>query len=196
MFSKASAKCLTNQVEFMGIPLLFRKGTFIPKKQTEFLVKRVIEVVSENFGIDKALKIIDMCAGIGNIAIALAINLPQATIYGVDFSEKAIETAKYNVEAHHVSFRVKFVKGHLFQPLEQLKGQTDLIVCNPPYIPAGKIKYLDKSITDNEPLEALDGGPFGLSFFIKIIPSSIAFLKPGGFLAFEVGEKQGESVAW
>ncbi|OGO23643.1 MAG: protein-(glutamine-N5) methyltransferase, release factor-specific [Chloroflexi bacterium RBG_16_50_9] len=188
---------LTNRCEFLGIELISQSGTFIPKKQTEFLVTTVLDLVQKNFATQQLLNIIDMCTGIGNIAIAVAINLPKAKVYATDISEKAIEIAKKNAAKYHLDQRISFFTGDLFAPLERvnLKGSIDAIICNPPYIPTAKIKNLSKSIIDYEPLNALDGGWCGLHYYMKVISGSVDLLKPGGFLAFEVGGGQGQSVA-
>jgi release factor glutamine methyltransferase len=188
---------LTNHVEFMGLRLISQPGTFRPKKQTEYLVTTALDMMRKNSLSHKCLNIIDMCTGIGNIAIVMALHLPKARIYGTDISEKAIDIACKNAGLYQLEQRISFITGDLFIPLEKinLKGKIDAIICNPPYIPTDKIKYLDASIIEHEPLNALDGGAFGLSYFMRVISDSMVFLKPSGILAFEVGGGQGLSVA-
>ena len=188
---------LTGQVEFMGIKLISSPEVFIPKKQIEYLVTIVLDIIEKNFVKNQHLNIIDMCTGNGNIAIAVAMNVPKSRIYGADISKRALEIATKNAQRYHLNRRLSFKIGDLFDPLKNmhLENRIDIIICNPPYIPTAKIKKLDKSVINYEPLDAIDGGAFGLHYFIRVISDSVAFLKPGGFLVFEVGGGQSQSVA-
>jgi release factor glutamine methyltransferase len=170
--------------DFMGLEFEVTAAALIPRHDTETLVE---ECVKRGIG---ARSILDIGIGSGCIAVALAKMLPGAAIYGVEQFAPALELAERNAARHNVSINLQ--KGSLFEPF---KGQRfDLIVSNPPYIPTADIESLQPEVRDYEPREALDGGKDGLDFYRVIIPVAPDHLHPGGWLLFEVGIGQAESV--
>jgi len=133
-----------------------------------------------------------MGTGCGNIAISIALNTEDTTIFASDISQDACEIAKRNAEKHGLTERVKVLNGDLFEPFKEkgFKDRVDVIVCNPPYIPTERIDKLSSEIKDHEPRLALDAGPFGLDFFIRLVRDAYSFLEPHGVLLFEFGEGQ------
>jgi len=181
---------------FMGRTFYCSPGTFIPKEQTEALCRVALEFLkTQERGGSPA--IIDMGTGCGNIAITLALNSHSARIYGSDISPKAIEIAQKNVDAFQLRERVTLLCGDLFSPFEWLdcEGTIDLIVCAPPYIPTGSLRKLSPEVVDYEPRIALDGGPFGIDFYRRLVAESLSMLKPRGRLVLEIGVGQEELIA-
>jgi release factor glutamine methyltransferase len=170
--------------EFMGLQFGVSPGVLIPRYDTEILVR---ESVSRCPG---AKRILDIGVGTGCVAIALAKVLPQAEVFGVDISNRALELAERNAERNGIN--VTLLKGSLFEPVKGIK--FDLIVSNPPYIPSGDIAALQPEVRDFEPREALDGGVEGLDFYRTIIPAALHHLNPCGWLLFEVGIHQAPQV--
>jgi len=160
----------------------------IPRQETEHLVEFALRHAGPRHSI------LDVCTGSGNIAICLAKGLPSASLWATDISGQAIELAKENARIHNVKERIHFAVGDLFAPLDAQKGSFDLVVCNPPYIPSGEIDGLQPEISRFEPRIAVDGGIDGLSFYRRLIPGAIAFLKPMGHLIVETGTDQAPSV--
>jgi release factor glutamine methyltransferase len=170
--------------EFMGLDFDVSPSVLIPRHDTETLVE---EAVRRCPG---AKRILDIGAGSGCIAVALAAGLPQAEVFSVDTSDGALEIAQRNAERNGV--RVTYLKGSMFEPFRNMT--FDLIVSNPPYIPTGDIAGLEPEVRDFEPREALDGGTDGLDFYRSMIPAASSHLDPFGWILFEVGIYQAPDV--
>lgn len=176
---------ITHHQEFMKMDFYVDENVLIPRPDTEILVEEVIKIASKM----NEPQILDLCTGSGAIAISIAKNVPNAKIYAVDISQKAIEIAKKN--AKELEANVKFIKSNLFNKIDKMK--FDIIVSNPPYIKKDIIKCLSKEV-QKEPELALDGGVDGLDFYRKISAQAIDYLKLGSFLCFEIGYDQKDEV--
>ena len=190
---------ITHMQEFMKMSFYVDENVLIPRPDTEILVEEVIKIANKM----PNPKILDLCTGSGAIAISLAKNLPNAEVYAIDISSKALEVAKKN--AKELETKVKFIKSNLFNKFKKNKllktdsvqrneiEKFDIIVSNPPYIKKSDISYLSKEV-QNEPELALDGGIDGLDFYRKITNQAIEYLKLGSYLCFEIGYDQKEEV--
>ncbi len=176
---------ITHTQEFMKMDFYVDENVLIPRPDTEILVEEVINIAKR---MGKS-KILDLCTGSGAIAISIAKNVPNAEVYAVDISEKALDIADKN--AHRLEAKVKFIKSDLFKNLKNMK--FDIIVSNPPYIKKEDIKFLSEDV-QKEPQIALDGGYDGLDFYRKISKQAIDYLKFGSFLCFEIGYDQKDEV--
>ena len=179
---------LTGHKEFMGMNFAVTNDVLIPRQDTEVLAQGVIEHLQEYSG---DLKLADIGTGSGAICISILKYIDHITAAAVDISADAIDVAEFNAEKFNVSDRINFYKGNLLEPLTGQK--FDVIVSNPPYIPSGKFKTLQPEISF-EPHGALDGGTDGLDFYKQIIDTAPEFLNDKGFIVFEVGIDQSESV--
>ena len=139
-------------------------------------------------------RILDLCAGSGCITCALGHELPATKLVAVDISASALEICRKNVALNRLSSRVICIQADATASPPLGIGQFDMIVSNPPYIESGEIISLDGSVRDYEPIWALDGGEDGLRFYKSIIKYWKSVLRPGGWLLFEVGEGQAETV--
>lgn len=173
---------------FMDVELLVERGVIVPRAETELLGTTALELLPEN------PKVIDMCCGSGNLACALASRLPQARVWASDLTAACAGLARRNVIHTGVADRVTVVQGDLFSALSDLEGTIDLIVCNPPYISQAKLAGERAVLLENEPREAFDGGPYGLSIHQRVVREALPFLKPGGWLLFEIGLGQERQV--
>lgn len=176
---------ITHTQEFMKMDFYVDENVLIPRPDTEILVEEVINIAKK---MDKP-KILDLCTGSGAIAISIAKNVPNAEVYAIDISEKALNVASKN--AQRLETKVKFIKSDLFKNLKNMK--FDIIVSNPPYIKKEDIQYLSEDVK-KEPQIALDGGYDGLDFYRKISKQAIDYFKFGSFLCFEIGYDQKEDV--
>ena len=176
---------ITHQQEFMKMDFYVDENVLIPRPDTEILVEEVIKIAKKM----QKPKILDLCTGSGAIAISIAKNVPEAEVYAIDISSKALEVAKKN--AKELGAKVKFVKSNLFNKMEKMK--FDIIVSNPPYIKKSDINYLSQEVR-KEPELALDGGFDGLDFYRKITEQAIEYLKFGSYLCYEIGYDQKEDV--
>lgn len=167
---------------FMGLEFYVNENVLIPRPETEELVNEVLKV-------SEGKEVLDMCTGSGCIIISLAKlgSLKSAT--GVDISEGALEIARKNAKAHGVE--VDFIESDLFA---NIKGNYDIIVSNPPYIPTQDVLELMPEVKEFEPRLALDGKEDGLYFYRKIIKESKKYLKPKGRMFFEIGYNQAEDI--
>lgn len=170
--------------EFMGLEFETTTAALIPRHDTETLVE---EAVKRG---DGARKVLDIGVGSGCIAVALALKLPGAEVYGVEQSAAALELARRNAVKHGVA--VTMAEGSLFEPFSGMR--FSLIVSNPPYIPTAELAALQPEVRDFEPRDALDGGPDGLDFYRSIIPVAPGCMESGGWLLLEVGIGQAEQV--
>lgn len=172
---------ITHTQEFMKMDFYVNENVLIPRPDTEILVEEVIQIART---MDKP-RILDLCTGSGAIAISIAKYVPNAVVYAVDISEKALEVAVEN--SRRLKANVKFIKSNLFKDLKEMK--FDIIVSNPPYIKKDDIQFLSDEV-QKEPEIALDGGYDGLDFYRKISRQAIEYLKFGSYLCFEIGFDQ------
>lgn len=176
---------------FMRNSFKVTPATLVPRPETELLVESLVQA-SKLLKADGAVKILDIGTGSGAILVSLLDYLPAAVGVGVDISNAALAVAKENAANIGVDKRAAFRHSDVFSnvPLEK---KFDIIVSNPPYIPAADIATLDKDV-QQEPHSALDGGADGLDFYRRIAREAAAHLADDGLLAFEIGINQSEAV--
>ena len=182
---------ITGAWEFYGLPMFVTPDVLIPRMDTELLVDTAKELLN---GRKMDARVLDLCCGSGCIACAVGHEMPAARIVAVDLSAKALEVTRRNVAANRLSSRVICMQADATASPPMSMGQFDMIVSNPPYVRSADMKKLDPSVRDFEPSWALDGGKDGLKFYKAIIKFWKSVLRPGGYLLFEVGEGQAESV--
>lgn len=174
---------ITGEQEFMGFTFKVNEHVLIPRQDTEILVETALKAAAPG------KKVLDLCTGSGCIIISLMKLCPGLEGTALDLSPQALQVAKKNAVKHRVP--VSFLESDLF---DQVEGQFDLIVSNPPYIPTGQIGELMEEVRLHEPGMALDGKEDGLYFYRRIVGECDSYLNPGGWLMFEIGSDQGESV--
>ena len=172
---------------FMGLDLKVTPEALIPRPETEELVAEAVGLLKVRQS--EELHILELGTGTGCIAVALAASLPRAMVYATDISKTAIELARENAMAQHVDQRIRFINEDLFNEDARFKGWADLLISNPPYIPTKLIDTLQPEVL-KEPKLALDGGKDGLDALRAIIKAAPRYLKPGGWLALEIGSDQ------
>lgn len=179
---------ILGEKEFMGMDFSVSPAVLIPRPDTEILVENVIERLKKLGNVH----IVDIGTGSGAIAVSILANCLNVSGVAVDISSEALAVAKSNAVRHGVDMRLEFVKSDVYDSLSA--GQFDAIISNPPYIPDKDIAGLEPEVK-REPYGALAGGKDGLDFYRRLIQEGIKFLKPNGFMAFEVGIYQAEDVA-
>jgi release factor glutamine methyltransferase len=212
---------LTGKQEFWGLEFEVTPEVLIPRPETEHLIEVALdrlalrdlrEKQSPNMS-GEGLVIADIGTGSGCIAIALAKELPAASIYALDVSPAALAVARRNAARLHFADRIHFLESNLLgglpvaeSPLAaSLRGNQrkpeargspvadhqslifDLILSNPPYIGRRQAATLACEVHDHEPAIALFGGEEGYEFYADLITQSAARLKPGGILVLELG---------
>jgi release factor glutamine methyltransferase len=164
------------------------ENVLIPRPETEELVEWILESQKSKVKSQK-LKILDIGTGSGCIAISLAKNIPNATVFAIDISEKALATAKKNAEINGVN--VTFLEKNILET-EDLEQQFDIIVSNPPYVRELEKEEIKKNVLDNEPHLALfveDND--ALIFYRKIAELAQKNLVENGQLFFEINQYLG-----
>jgi len=187
---------LTKRQQFMGIELLAGSEALVPRKETELLGNASLDLLTEMDSEKKPLTLIDVCTGSGNLAIALTVLHPNINTFAADLSGDAIALARENAQFLQIEDKVTFKVGNLLQPFDNnnFHNQVDLIICNPPYISSAKVELMEEEISEYEPRLAFDGGAFGINILKKLINQAHSFLKPNGWLTFELGLGQGSSI--
>lgn len=180
---------LVGHREFFSLDFQVTGDVLIPRPDTETLVMEALTFLKPQ----STPRVLDLCTGSGCVAIAIAKNAPGATVTAVDLSPAAVAMARKNVEQHQLGERVEVLEGDLFAPLTA-GTEFDLIVSNPPYIPAGELATLDEDVRKYEPLLALDGGPDGLDLIRRLLAEASGWLRLGGVLAFEFTPEQRDAV--
>jgi release factor glutamine methyltransferase len=181
---------ITGEQEFYGLALHVSPAVLIPRPETEHLVESVLASLDSN----APLRILDIGAGSGAIALALATHLPQARITANDISPAARDHARANAARHNLTARIRFVESDLLAALAPTET-FDAIVSNPPYVPTANRATLHPQVRDHEPSTALFAGPDGLDIYRRLIPQARAALAPNGLLALEIGHSQRDAIA-
>jgi ribosomal protein L3 glutamine methyltransferase len=132
-------------------------------------------------------RILDLCTGSGCLAILAALAYPRARVDASDIARGALTVARRNIAAYRLGRRVRLVRGDLFSGIDA--ARYDLILCNPPYVPARAMRRLPPEHR-HEPAIALAGGRDGLDFVRRLLEQAAAHLTPRGVLVVEVGDGQ------
>lgn len=178
---------ITGTMHFRFLDLVATPGTFIVRPETEWLVD---EALHEAQRLGTGVRIVDLCSGSGAIALALATEAPASEVWGVELSETAYASALKNNERY--GKRVRFVCSDARAALPELDGTVDIVISNPPYIPASETITPEAQC---DPQIALwGGGQTGTNIPRAIIKRASALLKQGGLLVMEHAESQGAEL--
>jgi release factor glutamine methyltransferase len=163
-------------------------GVFVPRPETELLLEWVLARLA---GRENPV-VADLCAGSGALALALAAARPDAVGYAVERDRDALSWARRNVDA--AGRRITLVAGDVAEPglLAECDGRLDAVTCNPPYVPAGT--RVAPEVARHDPEQAVFAGPDGLDVIRPVVGLAARLLRPGGVVAVEHDETQGESV--
>jgi len=191
--ARVPLQLLTKETGFRYLTLTCRPDVFIPRPETEVLVDLVLPELA---GIAQP-RVIEPCTGTGAIAASLAAELAAVAVVATDINPTAVALARHNMtrvmagdagvpkRPQHVD--VSVCDGSLFEPVpKQWRGSTDVIVCNPPYLPPTVLSALPPEVVDHDPHEALIGGPDGHEIVAQVLFAATGWLKPGGLIALEI----------
>jgi release factor glutamine methyltransferase len=176
---------LTGDQPFRGITLEVRPGVFVPRPETELLVEHVLAEVGDR----EDPVVVDAGTGTGAIALAVKDERPDATVFATDLSAEAVELAGAN--AHRLRLAVTVLPGDLLEPLPpDLRGWVDVVVSNPPYVPAEDLEDLPAEVRA-DPVFALAGG---IDVYERLGAQAVRWLRDGGVLAVEIDARMGDEV--
>ncbi len=176
---------------FYGYQFIVNEDVLIPRYETEELCANILARMDEYFKDQDEIICTDVGTGSGAIAITLCKEESKVRMHATDISEEALVTARKNAERNGAD--VQFIAGDMLQPLIAENRKLDVLVSNPPYIPAAE--QMEKSVVDFEPHVALFGGDDGLKFYRQIFQDCEKVLKDRAFMAFEMGWDQRERMS-
>jgi release factor glutamine methyltransferase len=179
---------IVGQQEFWGLSFEVSPAVLIPRHETELIVEVALELFPNR---DRGMRAADLGTGSGCVAVALAIERPEAQITATDISSVALEVARHNAARHGVAARIQFRRADL---LDGLEGPFDMIACNPPYVAERDRRGLQPEVRDHEPAVALYGGTDGFYLVERLVHGAAIHLRPGGYLLFEFGLGQDERI--
>ncbi len=183
---------LTGSAPFRNIDLAVGPGVFVPRPETELLAGWGVDVATN----DKAPIVVDLCSGSGAIAFAVANEVPRAQVYAVERATAALTWLYRNAEARARAGDpwVTVVAGDAADPavLGELDGRVDVVLCNPPYVPAGT--PVPPEVADHDPADAVFAGADGLAVIRPVVARAAALLRPGGRFGIEHDESQASTV--
>ncbi|MBT3226430.1 MAG: peptide chain release factor N(5)-glutamine methyltransferase [Deltaproteobacteria bacterium] len=189
---------LMETCEFWSLSLAVGPGVLIPRPETEVLVDAMLKLIRSNSRSTSTFQILELGTGSAAIPLALSSEEQQLVIIATDISEQALAFARMNINYYQAEIenqrnRVYLIQGDRFNSIKR-QPIYDCIVSNPPYIPTQEIDLLQEEVRLWEPRNALNGGDDGLAFYHYLQKAAESLLKPGGFLIFEHGFDQRESI--
>jgi release factor glutamine methyltransferase len=169
--------------EFFGLRIAVEPGVFVPRRRTEFLVSKAIDLADCAGG---SPVVIDLCCGSGAVAAALADAVSGLELYAADIDPAAVRYARRNIGMAGTVF-----DGDLYAALPiNLRGRVDVLMANAPYVPTGALGLMPPEARLHEPRAALDGGTDGLDIQRRVVDAAHEWLAPGGHLLVETGPRQ------
>jgi release factor glutamine methyltransferase len=181
----APLQYLTGEQQFMDLVLQVAPGVFVPRPETERLIEVALELVDSL----PAPLVVDVGTGTGAVALAMKRHRPDARVLATDISSDAVAVARRNAE--NLDLEVEVLLGDLLGPIpRKLAARVDLIVSNPPYVTEEEYESLPEEVKA-EPYEALVGGT---RQHRRLAAAAVEWLRPGGWLAVEIGSDQGSVV--
>ncbi len=181
---------ITGTQGFWTLDLSVSAETLIPRADSETLIEAAVANVAYR---SQVRRILDLGTGTGCLLLAALAEFPRAWGLGIDIAPAAAALAQRNARACGLRDRASFVAGVWAEAVG--RALFDLILCNPPYIPAADIGGLMPEVAMHEPRRALDGGADGLHAYRAILPSLAPLLQPNGMAVLELGRGQQADVA-
>jgi len=181
---------LTGTAHFRTVSLRVGPGVFIPRPETEVMTGWALARVAEVAATGAVPRVVELCAGSGAISLAIATEHPGGDQYAVELSEAAAEFARTNLAGTMVAL----VVDDMADSLTELDGTVDVVIANPPYIPLEEYEGVAVDVREHEPTLALFSGPDGLDALRTVSRVAARLLRPGGVVAVEHADSQGESA--
>lgn len=166
--------------EFAGLRIAIDPGVFVPRRRTEYLVRRALRLARPDS------VVVDLCCGSGALGAAMADGMPGIRLFASDLEPAAVQCARGNLAGIGEVF-----EGDLFDALPaRLRGRVDLLLVNAPYVPSNEIAGMPPEARDHEPRSTLDGGTDGLDVHRRVVAQAPEWLAAGGTLLIETSREQ------
>ncbi len=183
---------LLGQASFLGRSFQVTPDVLIPRPETERLIEEVLCVLKAHYR-SRTPEILDLGTGSGCVAASLTLEWPACRMTALDASEKALAVARKNFKILGLRQKIQTVKCALFGAFRNKSALWDIIVSNPPYVPARGWSKLSREVR-REPRLALDGGLDGLDLIDAILDEAPKYLKRDGWLLLEIGKGQSKKI--
>jgi release factor glutamine methyltransferase len=174
---------ITGFIDFLDFKLAVKRGGFIPRATTEFLVKTAVAKLRRR---DYPVAV-DVATGIGPIALGIARGVPRAKVFGTDISPDALAQARANARRLGLK-NVSFRRGSMLAALPaRLRGELDVVAAHPPYVARADVADLPAELREFEPAESLTDDEDGFSLIKLLVEQASTWLRADGWLLMEVG---------
>ncbi|NIJ03925.1 peptide chain release factor N(5)-glutamine methyltransferase [Frigoribacterium faeni] len=181
---------ITGTAAFRSMQLHVGPGVFVPRPETEGVAQHAIDALRASPDAEPVA--VDLGTGSGAIALAMATEVPRASVVAVELSPEAAVWTRRNIDAVGAA-NVRLVEGDLAHALPELDGAVSVVASNPPYIPVGMVPR-DPEVRLHDPALALYGGADGLDVVRDLSATALRLLRPDGVLVVEHGEEQGGAI--
>ncbi|MDC4232849.1 peptide chain release factor N(5)-glutamine methyltransferase [Actinomyces sp. B33] len=182
---------ITARMHFRGLVLAARPGVFICRPETEVVAGLAVDAAR---AMGPRPRVVDLCTGSGAIALAVATEAPSCEVVAVEIDEAAAALARINIDALAPG-RVRLLRADAADPqtLADLDGTVDVVVSNPPYVPAAESPVQPEALVD-PPLALYGGGEEGMDAPRRILATAARLLRPGGVVVVEHSPSQAEQM--
>lgn len=178
---------LTGVAGFRHLELAVGPGVLVPRPESEIVTQRAIDHLPHG-GI-----LVDIGTGSGALALSVAHERPDATVYATEISDEAMKWARINRDA--IAPQVQLFAGDLFDAVpSELEGRIDVLASNPPYIGEREREGLPKDVVDHEPGVAVFGGDDGLGIIRRLVSEVPEWIRPGGWIVLEISSWQKQDM--
>lgn len=179
---------------FLGLRIAVEPGVFVPRRRTEFLAEQAAGLLAPGDAV------VDLCCGAGAVGASLVERFRDGggriELHAADIEPVAVRCARRNLAEPITQGTAYVYEGDLDAPLPaRLAGRVAVLTANVPYVPTGEIPLLPSEAREYEPLAALDGGTDGLDVLRRVAAAAPRWLRPGGSILIEIGERQQRAAA-
>ena len=181
--TRKPAAYLTREAWLQGVPFYIDERSIVPRS---FIAELLAEGDIDYWLGEHTQRVLDLCTGNGSLAVLAAMTYPEVTVVGADLSSEALAVARINVDRHALAERIQLVQS---DGLNQVPGQFDLILCNPPYVCEASMQALPAEYLA-EPALALAGGDDGMDFVRQLFAQAPGHMSPQAVLVLEIGNER------